>query len=490
MLRIGLLVSDLKNEEICDFCAGAIRAAEKEGVLLTIMPGGRFWSDEQKKNDNESFDYQQNVVFEYISSDNFDGLLIDIETIGQDISDYDKEKFLGQFISEKIPYLILSDFGTYKTINNPWLKHDRKQGYQAVLDIENYIKMGELPLPSDDLCVPPIEITAADSMNQLGIITERILLTSSEGVDIFKKIINILALGGIKDAVILMYGDGIRNTPKEPWIMPERMLVKGLLRDGKNVELPKGTIVDTMNTIDESTEEATNPGGWLVRTLFYNENQNGIIAIKINTNFMIPNFENLMFEVIRFAINDAYKDYLLKTVSEEIMALQEEVERSDTILDRLGERDFMTGEYNRRGFFTKAYDYMQKEYVDGTYALISYVDLDTIRIINDLYGRQEGNLAVKRTAVVLHNVFGEQAVIGRIRGNEFAVMLITDKKDKIDNLRASMQQQNARLMAEQDKPYTIHLMFVISQFEYSKGYRLEDMIKETDQSLKNMKNMI
>ena len=49
MLRIGLLISDFKKEDVCDFCVGAIRAAEKEEILLTIMPGGSFLSDEQKK---------------------------------------------------------------------------------------------------------------------------------------------------------------------------------------------------------------------------------------------------------------------------------------------------------------------------------------------------------------------------------------------------------------------------------------------------------
>jgi diguanylate cyclase (GGDEF)-like protein len=300
----------------------------------------------------------------------------------------------------------------------------------------------------------------------------------------------LLGLGGVKDAFILVYGDGIPNTLKDPWIMPEKILVKGLLHDGHNVDLPSGTIVDTMNLLDESTEEAMNPGGWLARTLYFHENQNGVIAIKINSNFMVPNFENLLFEIIHTSINSAFRDIIFQHMAEEIMALQVEVERGDSILDRLGEKDYMTGEYNRRGFFTHAYDYMRRDYVEGTYAIISYVDLDTLRSINELYGRQEGNLAIKRTAVVLHNVFGEQALVGRLRGNEFAVLLITNRKDKLEYLRASMQQQNARLMAEQDKPYSIHLMFVINQFEYSSSIRFEDMLKETDINLKNMKNMM
>lgn len=488
MLKVGLLVSDLKSEEICDFCAGAIRAAEKEGILLTILPGGKILSDEQKEK-NESYDYQETVIFDYVNGENFDGLMVDIDKIGEDVSDFDKDRFLGRFISERIPYLILSDFRGHKTINNPWKKHDRMQGYQAVLDIENYITAGELPLPKDEICLPPLEVTAADSMKQLGLMVDKLLHTSGNGVDIYKKIMKTLSLGGVKNALILVFGDGITNTIKNPWVMPETILVKGILNDGKSLDIPKGTIVGTMNILDEATEEAMNPGGWIVRTLFYQENQNGVIAVKVNPQFMIPSFESLMYEIIQASVNDAFKNLICQNMAEEIRALQEEVERGDTILDRLGEKDLMTGEYNRRGFFTHAYDYIQNEYTDGRYAIISYVDLDTITTINDLYGRPEGNNAVKRTAKVLHNVFGEDALVGRIRGNEFAVLLITDRKDKIDHLRASMQQQNARLMAEQDKTYTIHLMFVISSFEYNKNIRLEDMLKETDQTLRNMKDM-
>lgn len=489
MLRIGLLIADLKKEDICDFCVGAIRAAEKEEILLTIMPGGSFLSDEQKEKNN-NYDYQQTVIFDYVSEDNFDGLLIDLDSIGANITDYAKDVFLGNFISQKIPFLLLSEFNCNKTINNPWMKHDRNQGYQAILDIENYITAGELPIPGDDHNIPPIDICAADSMKQLSIVAERLLHRLPGTTPIYSQIMELLSLGGVKDAFILVYGDGIPNTLKDPWIMPEKILVKGLLHDGHNVDLPSGTIVDTMNLLDESTEEAMNPGGWLARTLYFHENQNGVMAIKINSNFMVPNFENLLFEIIHTSINSAFRDIIFQNMAEEIMALQVEVERGDSILDRLGEKDYMTGEYNRRGFFTHAYDYMRRDYVEGTYAIISYVDLDTLRSINELYGRQEGNLAIKRTAVVLHNVFGEQALVGRLRGNEFAVLLITNRKDKLEYLRASMQQQNARLMAEQDKPYSIHLMFVINQFEYSSSIRFEDMLKETDINLKNMKNMM
>ena len=122
MLKIGLLVSNLKSEEISNFCAGAIRAAEKEGIFLTILPGGKILSDQQKDN-IESFEYQETVIFDYVNGDNFDGLMIDIDKIGEDVSDFEKDRFLGRFIAERIPILLLTEFRDHRTINNPWKKH-------------------------------------------------------------------------------------------------------------------------------------------------------------------------------------------------------------------------------------------------------------------------------------------------------------------------------------------------------------------------------
>ena len=53
--------------------------------------------------------------------------------------------------------------------------------------------------------------------------------------------------------------------------------------------------------------------------------------------------------------------------------------------------------------------------------MLIFIDLDGMKQINDLYGHQEGDNALKDTANILKNTFRETDIIARIGGDEFAV---------------------------------------------------------------------
>jgi diguanylate cyclase (GGDEF)-like protein len=180
---------------------------------------------------------------------------------------------------------------------------------------------------------------------------------------------------------------------------------------------------------------------------------------------------------------------LIQEFTEEILMLQEELERDDTVLDHIGEKDYLTGEYNRRGFFARAYDYMSQQFKENTCAIVAYIDMDSLKSINELFGREEGNFAVKKVASLLHEVFGNDALLGRIRGDEFAILLVNEDDSKVQSFRTSMMQQNGRLMAESGKPYMIHTIFSICSFDYSEGLSLREMLRETDENLKKMRRL-
>ena len=51
------------------------------------------------------------------------------------------------------------------------------------------------------------------------------------------------------------------------------------------------------------------------------------------------------------------------------------------------------------------------------------IDMDYFKEINDRYGHPEGDRALKKMSAVLKTIFGRDGVIGRIGGDEFAVLL-------------------------------------------------------------------
>ena len=167
----------------------------------------------------------------------------------------------------------------------------------------------------------------------------------------------------------------------------------------------------------------------------------------------------------------------------------EAMERNDSVLDRFGTEDKLTGCLNRRGFFSKAYDLLKRSFVEGTYAVVSYIDMDSIKSINHFFGRDEGDLAMKKVASILREVFGQESILGRIRGDEFAVIRISEEEGCSESLRQEMSEQNMKLMTEQEKPYLIHLQYSICEFCFDKSLSLKEMLAETDEHLKKMKKI-
>lgn len=86
--------------------------------------------------------------------------------------------------------------------------------------------------------------------------------------------------------------------------------------------------------------------------------------------------------------------------------------------------DALTGVCNRRGFDEEA----SRAIASGSSNPISLVvcDIDHFKNINDTHGHPKGDRVLKELALLLSNHTGESDIVGRIGGEEFAVLL-TDR---------------------------------------------------------------
>lgn len=67
-------------------------------------------------------------------------------------------------------------------------------------------------------------------------------------------------------------------------------------------------------------------------------------------------------------------------------------------------------------------------------ALVAYFDLDRFKLINDLYGHEAGDAVLREVASRLSIALGEEAVIGRIGGDEFLAIFRDDDMDRAQHL--------------------------------------------------------
>ncbi|HET7134724.1 MAG TPA: diguanylate cyclase [Casimicrobiaceae bacterium] len=97
---------------------------------------------------------------------------------------------------------------------------------------------------------------------------------------------------------------------------------------------------------------------------------------------------------------------------------------SEDSLRALALVDDLTGVANRRGFLAAAERECQRAIREHRSALLAYIDVNDFKEINDTHGHSEGDEALRAIGKVLRAAFRGADVIGRVGGDEFAVLVL------------------------------------------------------------------
>ena len=100
-------------------------------------------------------------------------------------------------------------------------------------------------------------------------------------------------------------------------------------------------------------------------------------------------------------------------------------------LEQIATTDELTGICNRRGFFTQFYkelDRATRGQSEG--GLLILIDLDNFKAINDTYGHQAGDAALKLVAATLSADIRLMDTAARLGGDEFVLLLANTDRIK------------------------------------------------------------
>jgi diguanylate cyclase (GGDEF)-like protein len=179
------------------------------------------------------------------------------------------------------------------------------------------------------------------------------------------------------------------------------------------------------------------------------------------------------------ALDSGADDFISKPpVADELYARLRAAERLGAMqreLVRLASVDALTGLHNRRVFFELAEEARNE---DGALTAIM-LDIDHFKRINDLYGHDVGDQAI---AAVAKATATEGAIIGRLGGEEFAMLL---KGSTLPEGTALAEQLRARIAALRfdtaNGPMTLTCSFGVS--ERKAGDSIDDLLKRADVAL-------
>ncbi len=192
-------------------------------------------------------------------------------------------------------------------------------------------------------------------------------------------------------------------------------------------------------------------------------------------------------EIAVQAVKKGAGDFLVKgriNSGSLVRAIRYTIERhkAQVELRNLAVLDELTGVYNRRGFLTFGLRQLKEAQQSGKQAALFFMDLDGLKKINDTGGHREGDQALVATGEILRKVFREADTIGRIGGDEFAVLTIGDPAF-IEMMKRRLSNQLAQYNAQRDGALPLSFSVGVQSVDPERPTSFEELIEQADHAM-------
>lgn len=149
--------------------------------------------------------------------------------------------------------------------------------------------------------------------------------------------------------------------------------------------------------------------------------------------------------------------------------------------------DALTGIYNRAGCEQIIYPMLRECSINGRMSSIMLIDMDGLKIINDIYGHANGDLAICSIAEVLKSAFPEDWYISRIGGDEFVAAGPCDSEEYVMGMLDDIQEKLAQKAKDEDIPFVLSASVGYSIILPSEEFDVERSLKKADEYMYKMK---
>ncbi|HEX5338562.1 MAG TPA: diguanylate cyclase [Gallionella sp.] len=158
-------------------------------------------------------------------------------------------------------------------------------------------------------------------------------------------------------------------------------------------------------------------------------------------------------------------------------------------LERRAYSDYLTGLANRRYFLEQAENELARALRYGGALSILMLDVDHFKQFNDTYGHKVGDTVLKKLAEVCLGSLRDVDIVGRIGGEEFAVLLPETGREQAmeaaERLRAALAAAQVSLSGGLPLHFTVSLGVVTLN---DKGINIDTLLNRADQALYRAKN--
>jgi diguanylate cyclase (GGDEF)-like protein len=287
----------------------------------------------------------------------------------------------------------------------------------------------------------------------------------------------------ITTCFIAGYANEIRHRREEEWAIPEKAEVMLACVDGKRILPQEGAR-------SFAPGESFVPSGFLPQnrrytlvatSMCFREDQVGYLVFEPGDR------DNAIYETFSVQLSNILKGSLLfsarQKVEERLREVLADLEQYNQELSGLSQTDELTGLFNRRGFLSFGKQNLAMARRMGREGNIFFADLDNLKVINDSYGHQEGDLAIQQAAKILTAAFRSMDIIARLGGDEFTILAVNTTPDFCTILRRRLDGHLAAYNASCGKEYQLSLSIGAVVFNQGSAVGLEELLGRADEVL-------
>ncbi len=260
---------------------------------------------------------------------------------------------------------------------------------------------------------------------------------------------------------------------KDDLTLPDEMQLYMLSDDETDVDLFNPEIKFNPNKkLFAARGSRKKPGVFLFQPVFAGEKNYGFLICKIKgVKFADYNVYLKIFSIALARAFD-YTGHLIETQS---------LEHEITDLTIQSRTDELTGILNRRGFMERGQQCLDIILETDGCGLVFFVDMDGLKKINDTYGHNVGDIAIKTQAQVLKEIFGKTSIVGRLSGDEFGVISSGMQLSEVKRTRLKLDLLNEKYSKENGLPFVISTS--IGHVDLQNSSKLKDLLDVADASL-------
>ncbi|KUM51837.1 GGDEF domain-containing protein [Rheinheimera sp. EpRS3] len=173
---------------------------------------------------------------------------------------------------------------------------------------------------------------------------------------------------------------------------------------------------------------------------------------------------------------------LLTTVAAVLLPLLFFIAREQLLMQQ-ADLDELTLLPNRRHFLRESSAYLAQDGANAQLAVMM-LDLDHFKSINDTFGHAVGDTALKQVAQILTQVLRKTDLIGRMGGEEFAIVMPNTSEAEARCIGQRLRQQVEQHAGMVDgKPLNLTISIGATYVQQFSGLDFQTLLKQADEAL-------